>query len=371
MSIHAVLPASPPNPARRRLVMAVPLLGMMAAGSPALASGAIRRASVAMMGTRVDIVADAASLPEAVVTAAIQASQQEMLRLARMASRYEPLSEASRINQRAGVEAVPVSKELFGILQAAHAVTAFTGGAFDVSVGALQDWRFDVADGAVPDARRIRQQLRQVRANALVLDASASTARLVEKGMAIDLGGIAKLPILEAGLRVLAQHGVANALVNGGGDVVVSGLLQGRPWRIGVRDPLHPAQLMGAVALMGGGVVASSGDYERCFWRDGRRMHHILNPRTGYPTQGVHGVAMVAAHVADVNGLGAAAMVKGLHGASGLFAQRASVQAIVVTSEERWSTAGMAQALRSEIAFRAGARGLEMVPLQSGQPSAA
>lgn len=369
MLIRPALIANLPNLQRRRLVMAVPLLGVLAPGAQALASTPVRRASVPMMGTRVDIVADGASLPDGIVAGAIQASQQEMLRLAGMASRYEPSSVVSCINQLAGVEAVAVPAPLFSILQEARAVTAFTGGAFDVSIGALLDWRFDAADGAVPDARRIHAQVAKVRADALILDASASTARLSERGMAIDLGGIAKLPILEAGLRMLAKHGVKNALINGGGDVVVSGRLQGRPWRIGLRDPLHPESLLGTVALADGGVVASSGDYERCFWSEGRRMHHILSPRTGYPTRGIHGIAMVAASVSEVNGLGAAAMVKGMLGAKDLFATRPSVQALAVTSEEQWSTHGMARALRGDALFRRDAHGMELVtalnPLRS------
>ena len=67
--------------------------------------------------------------------------------------------------------------------------------------------------------------------------------------MALDLGGIAKLPILQAGMDVLAAHGVRDALVNGGGDVLIAGRLQGRPWRVGLRDAREPRRLLGVVAL--------------------------------------------------------------------------------------------------------------------------
>ncbi|MDF6571896.1 FAD:protein FMN transferase, partial [Escherichia coli] len=128
--------------------------------------------------------------------------------------------------------------------------------------------------------------------------------------MRLDLGGIAKLPILEAGMRVLRQHGIRDAMINGGGDVVASGKLQGHEWRVGLRDPLAPERLLGVVTLSDG-VVASSGDYERYFMHNGQRFHHVLDPETGLPAHGPHGVTLIGRDVDDVNGLGAAIMAAG------------------------------------------------------------
>ena len=75
----------------------------------------------------------------------------------------------------------------------------------------------------------------------VVLDDKSASAFLQRRGMRLDLGGIAKLPILQAGMNVLKRHGIDNAMVNGGGDVLVSGALQGRPWRVGVRDARAPS----------------------------------------------------------------------------------------------------------------------------------
>ena len=119
--------------------------------------------------------------------------------------------------------------------------------------------------------------------------------------MRIDLGGIAKLYIIEAGAKALERQGVARALVNGGGDVACFGAM---PWRIAVRDPRAPDTLIGVLSIERG-IVASSGDYERYFERDGRRYHHILDPRTGYPSTGVRGVTLVSERLDVVSqGLG-------------------------------------------------------------------
>jgi thiamine biosynthesis lipoprotein len=164
--------------------------------------------------------------------------------------------------------------------------------------------------------------------------------------MRLDLGGIAKLPVLQAGMQALQQHGIASAMINGGGDVLVHGGNAGAPWRIGVRDPRDPGQLLGTIALHDG-VVAASGDYERCFESAGVRMHHILNPRTGYPSTGPHGVVLVARDTAAVNGWGAATMVAGLAFGRERIAALPGVEGLVVDADRSvWTSPGMAQRLQ-------------------------
>ena len=153
---------------------------------------------------------------------------------------------------------------------------------------------------------------------------------------------------LAAGLRVLEREGVANALVNGGGDVLASGRLQGRPWRVGVRDPRAPEKLLGAIEVEGFGIVASSGDYERGFMHQGRRLHHVLDPQSGWPTSGVHGVALLARDVRAVNGWGTALMVQGMAAVPAWSAGHPDVAVLAAGSDGAlWQSRGMAAALKS------------------------
>lgn len=316
MSLSFSGPASPSR-TRRRIVMALPLLGSGLLGSAWFGStaawatqpGTSLRDSRQLMGTRVDI---AVQGPDAALLRhAVDQAYAEMQRLEALMSRYRPNSAVSRINLAAGIVPVVVPPDVMAVLQTGQRVSAASRGAFDVTVGALKTWHFGPGAHAVPTDREVARQLPLVGAQGLVLDARAGTAFLARRGMALDLGGIAKLPILEAGLGVLRALGVENAMVNGGGDVLAEGQWHGRPWRVGLRDPRAPERLLGVVTVEGGGVVASSGDYERYFLSQGQRMHHVLNPRTGRPSTGVHGVSLVASSVAAVNGLGAALMVQG------------------------------------------------------------
>ena len=213
------------------MAMALPLLGCVPWVSATAAARSPLRASRPLMGTQIDVVVDGVEAPLA--HQAMDQAFAEMARLEALLSRYRPDSVVSRINRAAGIQPVVVPPEVMRALQAAQQMHAFSGGAFDITVGSLKGWRFEAGQQAAPSASQIARQLRRVDARRLVLDEKAGTAFLAEQGMALDLGGIAKLPILEAGMQVLRHHGVGHALINGGGDVLVMGQLQGRPWRPG------------------------------------------------------------------------------------------------------------------------------------------
>jgi thiamine biosynthesis lipoprotein len=202
-----------------------------------------------------------------------------------------------------------------------------------------------VETGRVPDDDAVREALRHVRTGGLTIDARRSTARIGSPLVQIDLGGVAKLPILSVGLATLSAHGIRGAMVNGGGDVLASARVDGRPWRIGVRDPAARDTLL-AVLPLHAGVVASSGDYERYVMHAGRPYHHVVDPATGRPSRDVRGVTLVADSVARVNGLGTAAMVAGLREGPALLARCGVREAVMVGADGRtWISPALARRL--------------------------
>lgn len=292
-----------------------------------------------LMGTVVAITAEGGDRERLV--AAVDAAYREMERLSDMMNHYHPASVVSAINDAAGRRPVATPPELMEVLTMARRLSDKTAGAFDITVGALRGWRFRVDDPRLPAPATIRAQLPNVDYRQLRLDRQAQTAFLARYGMRIDLGGIAKLYILRAGIGVLRAQGVDSAMIDGGGDLVVTGRPTHKPWRIGIRDPRAPDRLLGVVELREGYVV-SSGDYERYFIRNGRRYHHILDPRTGYPTEGPRGVTLVAGDLATVNGLSAAIMVMGMEKGRRLIVEAPGLEGLIVGREgELWSSAGM------------------------------
>ena len=298
-----------------------------------------------LMGTVVEIATEGAD--EKTVRAAIAAAWREMGRLIDMMSHYDPRSVVSAINDNAGVRPVPVPPELMAVLEMAQRLSERSQGAFDITVGSLKGWRFRPDDARAPSREEISAQLPKVDYRKLVLDSRARTAFLTERGMRIDPGGIAKLYILHAGMQALRRRGIARAMVNGGGDVEVTAPDGGTPWRVGVRDPRTPGRLLGVIEINRGFIV-SSGDYERYFVRDGQRYHHILDPRTGYPAQGPHGVTLVSADLEAVNGLSVVIMVLGKRYGIERIASTPGLEGLIVDRDGSvWMSPGFHARLRA------------------------
>lgn len=333
---------------RRRVTTGLALWATAAFVPSALAAQGVRRASRPLMGTHVAITGQGRDVQQ--VQAAIDAAFTEMTRLSDMMSRYHSTSVVSALHLASGLRPLPVPAELMAVLDMAQTVAARSDGGFDATVGVFAARGFDATQQTLLNPQDLAAAQALVGYRDLVLDRTQGTAFLRRRGMRLDLGGIAKLPILEAGMRVLQRHGVTDALIDGGGDVRVSGRLHGRPWRVGLRDPRDPARLLGVLPMEGDGWLASSGDYERFFIRDGHRHHHILDPRTGRSTAGVHGVALVARDLSEINGLGAAMMVAGPQAGRDL-AQRGGVESMLAASDRPlWLSSGLAGRLESPTA---------------------
>lgn len=319
-------------------------LGLLATGMfvrPALASPHVQRASRDLLGTRIDIVAQGSQASKAMALAFA-----EMARLERLMSRYRADSEISALNRSAGLAAVDVSMETMAVLRRGLQLSRLSDGAFDITIGGYQGWSFDPASPRLPSAAQLMRERVLVNHRHLELDLAKRQARLLRAGVKVDLGGVAKLPILQAGMQVLQAHGLDGAMLNGGGDVLVTGQLLGRDWRVGLRDPRSPDRLLGTLELSDG-VVASSGDYERAFMYEGKRYHHVLDPDTGFPTQGVRGVTMLARTSQAVNGWGATAMLVGATKGQRLLSGLPGVESLMVDAHDvSWMSAGMRDQLK-------------------------
>lgn len=302
------------------------------------------RESRPLMGTVVEISVDGKD--RALLEQAVAAAYREMSRLSDMMNHYHPASVVSAINDAAGKADVRAPAELREVLAMAHAVSQRTDGAFDITVGSLRGWRFNPTEPQMPAPAAIARQRPLIDYRDVLVNEGNGTVRLRRAGQRIDLGGIAKLYILRAGMNVLAARGIERALINGGGDVVARAGARDKPWRVGIRDPQQPGVLLGVLEVNSGFVV-SSGDYERYFIKDGKRYHHILDPRTGYPAEGPRHVTLVSAHLEDVNGVATAIMVLGADFGRLLIERTRELEGLIVDRDgTRWVSAGLKERLR-------------------------
>jgi thiamine biosynthesis lipoprotein len=252
------------------------------------------------MGTLCSVVAYASD--EGRVDRAAQAAFDEMDRLEALMTTWRETSDVSRVNAAAGKEAVAVAPETFEVVEKALWIAEKTGGAFDITMGVFAGlWRFDEDnDGALPTPRQVRERLRLVGWKDVTLDRTARTIRLARAGQKINLGGIAKGYVVDAAVRVLREAGLRDFLVQAGGDLYAAGRRGDRDWTVGIQDPRAPKELPKsgatsfAVLSLSDAAFNTSGDYERYILAGGRRYHHILDPRTGYPVGHTRAVTVLA-----------------------------------------------------------------------------
>jgi thiamine biosynthesis lipoprotein len=195
-------------------------------------------------------------------------------------SDYRPDSELRRLG-RGTEDWTPVSPELFAVLSRAREVARLTGGAFDPTVGPLvRLWRTARAERRLPAPDAIARARARVGWSGLELDPRSRAVRLARPDIQIDLGGIAKGFVTQAALDTLAQHGIASALVEAGGDLAVSAAPPGRPgWTIDAPGA-EPAFAARAAQLVDA-ALATSGPSAQAVVIDGTRYSHVIDPRSG------------------------------------------------------------------------------------------
>ncbi|MFI4890165.1 MAG: FAD:protein FMN transferase [Steroidobacterales bacterium] len=244
-------------------------------------------------------------------------------------STYKPTSEVSRVNAQAADGPVHISKELFDLLVSAKEYSRLTEGAFDItyaSVGYLYDFRKRIH----PDEAHIRAALPAVNYEHVLLDGERQTVRFSQKGVRIDLGGIAKGYAVDCGIDALRSLGITHGYVAAGGDSRMIGDRFGKPWVVGIRDPMKAeGEVIARVPLVDA-AVSTSGDYERYFDEGGVRYHHIIDPHTGHSASKVRSATVIARTATRSDGLSKTAFVLGPDKAMEIYNRIDDIDAIIV-----------------------------------------
>jgi thiamine biosynthesis lipoprotein len=311
----------------QRLVHSL-VLGLVACAPCAAAHAEwVTRVTDGIMGTRITV--ELWSDDDANAEAAIDALLGEMRHIDDSMSTYKPTSEVSQVNAGAADGPMPITKELFDLLTTAKEYSRLTDGAFDItyaSVGYLYDFRKRVR----PTEAQIDKALPAINYEHVLLDPEHQTVRFSQKGVRIDLGGIAKGYAVDRGIDVLKSFGITRAYVSAGGDSRIIGDRFGKPWIVGIRDPRKgPGEVLLRVPLVDA-AISTSGDYERFFDENGVRYHHIIDPHTGHSASKVRSATVIAPYATRTDGLSKTAFVLGPEKALEIYNRIDDVDAIIV-----------------------------------------
>jgi thiamine biosynthesis lipoprotein len=261
------------------------------------------------------------------------AAEHEIRRIEARYSRYRDDSELARINKVAAAGGcISIDAETAGLIAYAKACFTKSDGAFDVTSGVLRTvWDFSVS--RLPEQLSIDSVLPLIGLDKVaLLDGQLHFGKV---GMELDLGGLGKEYAADRAAEVCVSLGARHGFINLGGDIrVVGPQPDGLPWKIGIRHPRDASKLASEITLYDG-ALATSGDYQRFIEVDGRRYCHIIDPRTGWPGQGLSSVTVISDRCLVAGSLSTVAMLKGIGGAAWL--QGLGVRHIVIDENGKYS----------------------------------
>ncbi len=263
--------------------------------------------SEAIMGTRCAV--ELWSEDKAKGDAAITSVFDDMKRIDRLMSTWKEDTEISLVNREGGKHPVKISRELFDLLQVSVKYSELTNGAFDITYASV-GYLYDFKKGVHPDQKAIDKALPGINWRHMILDSKKTTVFFTRPGMRIDLGGIAKGYSVDRGIEILQKQGITRAMVNAGGDTRIIGDRFGKPWVVGVRDPDHEGKVFLRLPLTDT-AFSTSGDYERYFDEDGKRFHHIIDPKTGDSARKCRSVTIISGNATRTDALTKSVFIMG------------------------------------------------------------
>jgi FAD:protein FMN transferase len=295
-------------------------------------SSAVFKYHQVLMGTAVEITL-MGSHEEDTRKAAMQAFQ-EIKRIEQLMSPKIASGDVFRINQSAGMEWVNVSPETMEVIQRAKEISTLSEGAFDITVAPLtQIWRTARGKKVPPVAEEVKQLLELVNFREILIVPEGKIF-LKKKGMAIDLGGIAKGFAVDRASEILQSLGHKNFIVNAGGDLRVGGKRSNQSWTIGIQHPRDPQKIMAKVSLSDS-ALATSGDYEKFFIHQGKRYSHIFNPEDGFPTEACQSVTVIHKDGMTADALATALFVLGPEKGYALCQKMDGVNCLIVDKDDK------------------------------------
>ena len=255
----------------------------------------------------------------------------EVKRIEYLISDWIPSTQISQVNKNAGSKPIKVDKEVFDLVGRAIKVSQITSGAFDISYASMDKiWKFDGSMKAMPTEEAIKKSVSKIGYKNIILDSKEQTIFLKNEGMKLGLGGIGQGYIADKVKELLFSKGCTSGIVNVSGDINAWGRQQdGNPWTVGIVNPLNKNKVFATFPLEDS-AVETSGNYEKYVIFNGIRYSHIIDPRTGYPAQGLVSVSVFAKQTEIADALATGIFVMGVEVGIDLVNQLKGVECIMV-----------------------------------------
>lgn len=256
----------------------------------------------------------------------------EFARVNALMSPWVERSELSLLNREAAQHPVTVSTELYQLLGRANEVSKLSHGAFDITFASV-GFQFNYREQIKPDAKTLETEKQLVNYRFVELLPNRQV-KFAKAGVKIDLGGIAKGYTVEKSIQILQKLGIQHALVSAGGDTRLLGDKRGQPWLVAIKHPRQEDKYAAQLPLVNT-AISTSGDYERYFIDDGKRYHHIIDPKTGQSPSELMSVSVIGPDTTQTDALSTTLFVLGLEQGMQLIEQIPDYEAVFITKERK------------------------------------
>lgn len=247
-------------------------------------------------------------------------------------------SEIIQLNSKAGKEYTKLSQDTFYVLEKGEHYSAISNGKYDITIGPLVKlWNIGTENARLPEEIELNNARSLVNYKNLILDKENLSAKLNIPGMIVDLGSIAKGYAADEAAKILEEAGIEHAVINLGGNILTLNTKpDGTYWRFGLQDPLAPRGKYMGIVMLNDQALVSSGIYERYFQLNGKRYHHILNPKTGYPEENsLLSISIITKNSIDADGLSTTIFLLGLEEGMKMIEDLPGTEAIFITSDNK------------------------------------
>ncbi len=290
------------------------------------------------MGSRFEITAN--SEDDELAMKAIDAAIEEITRIEKLISSWDPESQTSEINRQAGIAPVKVDKELFDLIGRSKKISQLTDGSFDISYASMDKiWKFDGSVTTLPTNEEISTSVSKINYQDIILDNNEQTVFLKNAGMKIGFGAIGKGYAANRGRVVMKSMGIKGGIVNAGGDLITWGKeADGNDWSIGIGDPKNKSKVLAWITV-GEMAVVTSGNYEKFIMINGKRYSHIIDPKTGYPVHGLKSVTIICPDAELSDALATSVFIMGRLKGLAMINQLKGVEALVIDDDDKiWTS---------------------------------